>query len=135
VPETKDARATAGGGATAICGIARHDLKIVVERRAGLPFSLIARVDNILSWTKRYSKLTPITAIEVESVPSIRNCYKIRTSAGSNTNRGHLPDTKSGNTSCKNGDGNASTATRRISRWRSIISFPKPGGDPIGPVT
>jgi 5-methylcytosine-specific restriction endonuclease McrA len=33
-----------------------------------LPFSLIARVNNILSWTKRYSKLAPITAIEVESV-------------------------------------------------------------------
>ena len=33
-----------------------------------LPFSLMARVDNILSWVKRYGKLAPITAIEVESV-------------------------------------------------------------------
>jgi len=33
-----------------------------------LPFSLMARVNNILSWVRRYGKLAPITAIEVESV-------------------------------------------------------------------
>ena len=33
-----------------------------------LPFSLMARVNNILSWVQRYGKLAPITAIEVESV-------------------------------------------------------------------
>ena len=33
-----------------------------------LPFSLIARVNNILSWVRRYGRLAPITAIEVESV-------------------------------------------------------------------
>jgi 5-methylcytosine-specific restriction endonuclease McrA len=33
-----------------------------------LPFSLMARVNNILSWTRRYGKLAPIRSIDVESV-------------------------------------------------------------------
>jgi 5-methylcytosine-specific restriction endonuclease McrA len=33
-----------------------------------LPFSLMARVNNILCWVRRYARLAPITAIEVESV-------------------------------------------------------------------
>ena len=39
-----------------------------MPRPGWLPFSLMARVNNILSWTKRYSQMAPIAAIEVESV-------------------------------------------------------------------
>jgi hypothetical protein len=45
----------------------RHALRTVAVP-GWLAFSLISRVDNILSWVQRYGKLAPMTAIEIESV-------------------------------------------------------------------
>jgi hypothetical protein len=100
-----------------------------------LPFSLSSRVDNIRSWVQRYRKLAPITAIEVDRSGSIPNCYKTLRSAGSSTSKAPWPDTKSENTSSRNGGVNVSTAIRRVCRCRSNISFPEAAGYPTGPAT